>query len=195
MSCSGCGAAGACGCAAALADSAFTSADDLDLDCTLLAGLSGVVDSARDIPVQMGLVPYSAWLVHTRWSGGTRGRGVEEVVRERQLLPTPMVSEVSSLVRQLLAGGRDEQGTVRARGISVARYTEDELLGRGVGGQPVPKDQNFYWELRFPQREGGPILRKFTVSGSPERKMGNLEWVVDLVRASEDRARNGQPQG
>ena len=175
----------------------FFSTTAASLKCSLAASLAGVADCARNIGVGLGLRPYTVHLVWTRWSGGERHVGQEEVVRQVQILPTPKVTAISDIQAALIAPGTDEQGMVRVSEVSVSgRYNEDLLLGRGTHGADTAPDQNFYWEVRYPQDDGTSIFRRFVPRGAPERDMERLEWKLDLNRAGEDRDRlTGVPQG
>jgi len=159
----------------------------------MLRNLIPCIDKARDIHACLGTRSYVVSLVKTRWSGGQRGRGVEEVIEEVPILPTPAVSGIGELDLQNAAPGREEFGAVSVSEIS-ARFTEDQLLGRAPDGSRVPADQNFYWEIRAVST-GVPVRRRFQVANPPELDMGSLQWKVTLVRAAEDRTRQlGMPK-
>lgn len=175
-------------------DSAFTLADDMG--CSVLEGLADAVDQARDVATAIGARPYSVWLVWTRWSDGKRGRGVEETIRERVVLPTPLLTAKSDILSLLTSHGTSEQGFVRASEISVVRYQEDELRGLKPGGEKPDPAEQFYWEVRYPQRNAPAIVKRFSVRGVPEKDMENIQWVIDLTRSNEDRTRATRtPQG
>lgn len=146
------------------------------------------VDQIRDLNTCFGLRSYSVSLVATRWSGGRRGVGVEEVIRDEAILPTPLVSGVGELERQLSGLGTEEFGGVTISEIS-ARYTEDQLLGRQADGSAPPPDETFWWEIRAVLPSEQTARRRFQLSAAPVLDMTSLQWTVKLARASEDRTR------
>lgn len=162
---------------------------------TLAGRLINPVDKLRDLLTRAGLRPYIVRLVWTRWSAGRRGYGTEEIDREEMLLPTPKIAELSSMDLPQLSIGGEEVGDLFLEQIS-ARYTEDYILGRGPDGDPIPPDQNFYYEIEFPQENGvfPGIRRRFTPSGAPNRSAGGFQWKLMLRKQIADRARNGTPE-
>lgn len=162
---------------------------------TLAASLVPCVDHIRDLYTQFGVRPYQVRLVHTRWSGGRRGQGVEQVVSVVPVLPTPKVETIESLDRTVNQTGVDEYGQVTVSQIS-GRYTEDQLLGRNPDTGKIDQDLNFYWEIEFPGRTSNVrIKRRFFPASAPELRAGGFNWVISLGRQSEDRTRDGEPQG
>lgn len=159
-------------------------------DRSLVAGLSGVVDSARGIAGSLGARPYRITLVWTRWSGGERGVGVEVIEREETLSPTPKIYDLSGVRRELLSVGLEEAGSLQVTEIS-ARYMEDFLLGRGPAGEPLDDNQTFYWEVWFPERSG--VRRRFYPFGTPSFVPTSVQWKVTLTKVSDDRSRAGDP--
>ncbi len=155
--------------------------------------LWGAVDAARDIVSQLGLRAYTVHQVRTKWGGGARGVGIEGVVWERPILPTPAVQDVGSLRQELGMGGTGEAGSVRVTEVS-PRYTEADLSGLDPDGAPVPDDESVYWEVRMalgdPLRE---VRRRFVVAGVPSYDPTNFEWVLQLTRARDDRTPTGDP--
>jgi hypothetical protein len=165
-----------------------------DFRHTLIASLQPCVDNIRDIATQFGARPYQVALVWTRWSSGQRGEGVEEVIREELLLPTPRVVDLTSLGRDLQPVGLDEVGSLRVTEIS-ARYTEDYLVGVCDNGQAEEPDQSFYWEVRFPRADGLGPRRRFRPASAPSLEPTKFQWVVRLLKISEDRQRDGDVRG
>jgi hypothetical protein len=154
-----------------------------------------VVDTLRDLLTKpFGMRAYKVVLVWTRWSGGRRGDGVEEVLREEVLLPTPALRLNGVRVTAEMIGAH-ENGQVIVQEIS-PRYTEAQLTGCDETGEPVPEDQNFYWELVpiVPPGVAAP-RRRFLLAAPPDRNNENFEWVVKLVRAANDRTLTGDPEG
>lgn len=153
------------------------------------------VDKIRDINTQMGLRPYRVNIVRTRWSGGVRSRGVEQVISELEILPTPLVVDMRSLSEVVTAVGVEDEGMVQLQQIS-GRYTEEHLLGNGPNGAPPGADVNVYYEIEFFRRDGGPSeKRRFIREGIPMYLAGQVQWQITLVSATENRARNGSPEG
>lgn len=165
-----------------------------EIGCTLVSSLAGTVDCVRDLYTSLGARPYQVMLVWTSWSGGARGRGVEEVVREELILPTPKISDLTDLRRDLSSVGTDESGSIRVTEIS-PKYTEDYLLGRSDDGAAIAADQNFYWEVRFPRVDGLGVRRRFVPKSAPSLDALAFQWKISLLKASEDRMRTGDVRG
>lgn len=172
----------------------FTVVDGLHLERSLIGSLTGCVDQIRDIYSCLGARAYTVALVSTRWSGGERGEGVEEVVREMAILPTPLVSDLTAIANAPLSIGDEEMGEVRVSQIS-PRFNEDELRGRSIDGAAVSQDENFYWEIRFPRSDGTAVRRRFTPNSAPSYNPTAFEWAIRLLKVYEDRTRAGDPVG
>ena len=161
---------------------------------TLVESLTCVADSIRNLEVQLGARQYQVNLVWTRWTGGQRGRGNEDIIRVEPLLPVPMVGDLNGVQISAQSFAAAEVGSVRVSKIS-PRYNEDLLIGRDLvvvpPGTALPRDINFYWEIVFPRRDAPAVRRRFTVSGVPVKHPTKFEWVVSLRRASGDRTRDG----
>lgn len=166
----------------------FTVLDADNVRSTLARELIPVIDCARDLFTSLGVRSYQVMLVKTQWSGGERGRGQESVVWEQMLLPTPKVAELTSIRRDLEALGTIEAGTLRVSEIS-ARYSEDLLTGLGEDGSKLPKDMQFYWEVNFISPGTPSIRRRFIPKAAPSLNLAKIQWVVDLVKVSDDRLR------
>jgi len=174
----------------------FTVLEGRAIDRTLIASLTGCVDSIRDLYTCFGARPYQVSLVWTRWSGGDRGVGAEEIVGFHRILPTPKVTDLSNLKKELTQVGMDEAGDLRVSEIS-PRYNEDLLQGSDLvveTGAPIPKDVQFYWEITFPRANMPGIRRRFIPSRAPDLQPTKFQWRIDLLRASEDRTRIGEIQ-
>jgi hypothetical protein len=89
--------------------------------------------------------------------------------------------------------GLIEDGSVRVMQIS-GRYDEDTLMGRWCG-ECIPKEQNFYWEITYPQANRQSILRRFFPYSVPAYSATKFQWVIDLKKVAQNRARDGEPQG
>lgn len=170
----------------------FTVLTGAEYGHTLIQSLTGCVDSIRDIKTCLGARPYQVSLLWTRWSGGERGVGVEELVRRELLLPTPKIADLTSLRLDLQPIGIDEVGVLRVSEIS-PRFNEDFLVGRDDVGHPIPVDVNFFWEIFFPRPPvGAPgVRRRFTPKSAPTYNPTQFQWSIDLLKASEDRVRSG----
>jgi len=169
----------------------FTVLSGAQYQRSLVFSLTPCVDSLRDLYTCLGARAYQVSLIWTRWSGGERGVGVEELVRRELVLPTPKVAELSSLRRDLQSIGVDEVGSLRVSEIS-PRYNEDKLIGLSDDGDPIPEDQNFYWEIEFVRPPPGlGVRRRFTPKSTPSYDPLRFQWSIDLLRASEERLRSG----
>ena len=167
---------------------------DSEYKDTLLGSFAdGCLDELRQLASDLGARPYRVFWIKTRWSGGKRGRGVETVFSEEEVLPTPKVDQLSSIQLQLLDVGTDEQGALSISEIS-PRYSENQLRGLNDDGTAVPENETFSWEIRFSR--GGPDLkrrRRFIIQGVPSYNATGLQWTVRLIRAGTDREPDGYP--
>lgn len=187
MSCVGCGHS-PCRC-----NQRFTQLRGAAVNRTLIAQLIPCVDSVRDLYTKFGARPYTVTLVWTRWSDGARGEGIEEVVREEPLLPTPLV-ELGGVNREVEPVGLAEVGGVDVSEIS-ARFTEDYLLGRCEDGSDIAPDESFYWEIALVRPDGLATRRRFYPTGVPELHPTKFQWTVKLTKTAEDRTRSGDTRG
>jgi hypothetical protein len=158
---------------------------------TLTRTLTPCVDAIRDLSTCLGARPYQVLMVRTRWSGGERGVGLEELVSETYVLPTPKIENLTAINTVLETIGSQEQGFLSITQIS-ARYTEDELCGREAGGVAIGEDENFYWEVRLLQSDGYGWRRRFIVNAAPYLDMLNNQWNVKLIRVVADRERTSE---
>lgn len=182
-----------CACDPCACHFSFTDPTKLNQAGTLAGSLVGLVDSVRDLYACLGARAYSVHLVRTRWSGGERGVGVEEVISEMQILPVPRVTGLDGIDRSAQPVGMVEQGTIRIDQIS-ARYTEDQLTGIEKG-RALPLDQQFYWEIRSLELGGQPVQRRrMTPSSSPQLDRLNMQWTMRFARQQADRGRAGDPR-
>lgn len=170
MSC-GCGP-GACSC----------GAGNNDYASTLLGGcLIDAVDCARQIATDLGARPYRVFRVKTRWTGEERGDGVENVILQEEITPTPKVSGMDGISLQLQDIGLDEVGTTQVSEIS-ARYTEAQLRTPGLA-----PNENFYWEIRLAKDGDQNRRRRYMLVGVPSYSATSLQWTIRLTRAGTDR--------
>lgn len=183
-------ACGVCGCT-----DGFTLVQDATAEGTLIDSLTKTVDNLRDIYTQFGARQYQVLLVWTRWSGGERGLGGEDIVRELPLLPTPMISSLDAVRRDLIQVGIEEAGQVKVTQLS-PRLNEDLLVGKAVAvplGTDLPEDMNFYWEIFFPRVSAHGVRRRFIPKSAPNKNPTKFEWTIELLRASGDRGRDARP--
>lgn len=172
----------------------FTVLKGPQIDHTVIASLTPCVDQIRDIYTQFGARPYTVSLIWTRWSGGQRGIGVEEVAELEQILPTPKIGPLTAIDTNVSPVGTEELGNIRLSEIS-PRYTEDRLNGISSDGTQTPEDQNFYYEVVYLRADGPGVRRRFTPSGTPSYDPLKFQWVVNLSKQYDDRARNQDPDG
>lgn len=155
---------------------------------TLSARLSPVVDRVRDLHVRLGMRDYNVYLVTTRWTGGARDDGVEEVASSVPILPVPKVTSMSDLRREGSPIGGVEGGDVTVSEISLT-FSENQLRGLGPNGEQTPRDSGFYYELEFPSALQQTVRRRFTLVSAPE--VGPFGSTVRLTRAYDDRQASG----
>lgn len=168
-----------------------------EIEQTLVSSLGPCVDSIRDLYTCLGARVYQVALVWTQWSGGARGQGAEDIIAYHRILPTPLVRDLTGIRRELEMIGLDEVGTLRVTQIS-PRFDEDVLVGQSLvveSGAAIPKDMNFYWEIFFPRADSDGVRRRFVPKSVPSKRPTRFEWVIDLLKASEDRTREGELRG
>ena len=173
----------------------FTKPTPVSVRASLAHDLKPVADDLRDLYTQFGLRPYVVRLIRTRWTGGKRGIGQEEVVDEHTLLPTPRVRDLSGLREVLQPVGLDELGDVQVDQIS-PKMTEDELrfLDKHTA-EPARDDEAVWWDIEFVRPDGLPGLRRrFVLVGAPDYRADRFGWSVRLAKAHEDRGRDGIPR-
>lgn len=168
----------------------YTELSAVKMRQTLGQQLIPVADCIRDILTQAGLRPYRVCLVRTRWSAGIRGQGSEFVISREPLLPTPKLMDLEGLAEIVSASGLSEQGDVMVSEVS-GRYAEAFLRGAQPSGDPWP-EENFFWEIEFPDIDGNPgERRRFAVGAAPWYDASGLEWKIHLRRQRDGRERNG----
>lgn len=171
----------------------FTDPRTQNLRTTLARSLVPCVDAIRNLYTCFGVRSYTVSLVRTQWSGGFRGSGVEAVLSEEVILPTPRVSSLNGVEQLAQSAGLLESGTLRVDQIS-PRFAEDALQGLGAGGASIPEDQNFYWEVTVLFPDGSQRRRRFFPKVVPNLDMMKFEWQVTLEKAADDRGRDGSPR-
>jgi hypothetical protein len=156
---------------------------------SLVESLGGVVDSVRQISVDLGLHPYKVHAVRIKWTGGEIGRGEPKVQFDEPILPTPRVSNISNLDRESTAAGVCEKGTVRLDRIS-PRYTEDQIKYYFSTESDLGNDEEGFIEISIDERDGKTERKRYVVSGVPERRPQRFDWTVVLTKQEDDRLRN-----
>lgn len=170
----------------------FTQLDGRAAEDTVARRLIRVADRMRDVRVRFGLRTYKVHMVRTRWSGGVRGKGVETLVSDDVVLPTPLVSDLTGLALTVGPAVFNEIGTIVLSEVS-GKYTENMLQGRGRGGEPVPDDESFWYEVEFTQAGMDTAeRRRFSIRSAPMYQAGRFQWLITLHVASQGRGREGE---
>lgn len=164
---------------------------------TMANQLTPIVDTIRQLYTQFGLRSYRVYLVHTAWSGRRIGEGEAQEIARTEILPTPLVRDLSSTTFQLRAFGLTEEGGTSIEQISL-RYTEDDLCGRtpdlqdpafpAVGSSSV----EFFYEVvenrnSFPT----PVRRRYVPNAVPQLTRDIFQWKVMLTKQDYNRDRQG----
>jgi len=175
----------------------YTQLNGLDLSRTLGRKLIDTVDRVRDIAVRFGLRPYEVHIIRTRWTGGERGVGMEVVIWDEAVLPTPLITSLDGVQRIVNIVGLDEIGTVSLQQVS-GRYAEGFLSGTDSEGNPQDSDTQFYYEIQFPTpgtiSDGAP-RRRFFPASAPSYDASRFQWSISLQRSHVDRLNDGSPGG
>ena len=173
----------------------FDDPTRMNLGGTLAQKLIPVADNVRNLFTRFGLRAYKVRVVRVRWSGKKRGQGVPHVERTLDILPTPLVEDLSALTEVLEPIGIDETGVVTVSEIS-GRFTDDQLRYLSDDGEPPGPDEEVFYEIEYPQPDGagGDVKRRFTLRGAPNYSPGRFQWTIRLERAQEDRTRQGDPR-
>lgn len=192
----GCGDAGPCSnpCPTEPRSVAFTQGTPQQYASSLARLLEGPADKLRNIFTLVGMRPYVVRLVRTRWTGGARGHGPEVIVDDNvQILPTPLLVDLSGLQRVISPVGADERGSLMLTEISGC-YTEEQLRGLSDDGKEIPPDIGFFYEVEFLRPDGKEgERRRFSIAGPPEYVPDEFGWRVRLERAHANRTRAGHP--
>lgn len=161
-----------------------------ELSRTLTQRLIPVADRIRAVGVRLGTRTYEVRIVRTAWTGEYRGEGMEYVVEEYPLTPTPLVDGLDGIQQSTQDVGQIEQGTVRVSEIS-GRYSADFLRGWGVNSQPPAQNEQVYYEIRYPTADGDGVRRRFTLRAGPAYVADRAEWQMSLEKQIADRAPEG----
>lgn len=164
---------------------------------TLASALAPVADSLRQLYTSFGLRPYRVWLVHVIWSSGRVGVGSPVVIARREIVPTPLVRDMSAVQQVLAATGLHEDGQVSVSQIST-KFAEDDLMGRTPDLQDPALQRTsrdgvqFFWEIVQDRRiDPRAIPRRFAPVSAPVLARDGLQWTITLVRQQFDSGRDG----
>lgn len=153
-------------------------------------GRVGIVDRIRQIPTMLGARPYRVHLVWVTWTGLRRGEGDEKLVDELEILPTPLVADLTSVTRNPFSAGTLPVGSIMVSEVSAGQYTEDTLRGwKKPSGERLNQErEDFWWEVREDGRTAGkdPEKRRFRLLGEPFLNAENVEFRCLLERTSPD---------
>lgn len=193
--------------------------------------LVAVADDLRQLYTDFGLRPYRVYLVWVGWTADEDGDGLVQgeelrldpaqegvgravLLREVEILPTPLVESMAGVGGELEATGLTERGSITVSQISMG-YTEDQLQGLIVevrdprfpdslrpgvsffyevqedrqGGHRIPGTAAF---SQFPPSDLRSPRRRFQLQGTPTRDVGGFQWSIQLVRSDGERGRSGE---
>jgi hypothetical protein len=148
---------------------------------------------------------------------GVEGVGRPILLREVEILPTPLVQGLGGVSGEVQATGNTEAGIVTISQISVG-YTEDQLHGLiAEFRDPTFPDTlkpgvSFFYEIQEnrPSRyaikgtaaysQFGPSdlrspRRRFHLTSAPTHIPDAFQWTISLTRADGERNRDGNVQG
>jgi hypothetical protein len=171
----------------------YTDPSSIQLNRTLGQKLIPVADRLRDLFTRFGLRPYKVRVVRVRWSGGTRGIGAPIVERTLDLLPTPLVVDLTTMTEVVQPVGLDEIGSITVSEIS-GRFTDYQLRMLDPNGREPDPDEEVYYEIEFPKPDGTSDKRKFWLRSAPHYHAGRFYWQVRLEKAHQDRDFRGDPR-
>lgn len=158
-------------------------------------GRPGIVDRVRQIATNLGARPHRVFLVWTSWTGRERGEGEEEELVRLELLPTPVINDLTSVAWNPYSAGKLPVGAIGVREISAGQYTRELLHGwKKPNGEALNEQrESFFYEIVEDGRTEGrePGRARCRLFGEPFLNAENVEWRIVLERASEDRDRSG----
>jgi len=165
---------------------------------SLAAKLVRVVDRARQLDARVGNRPYRVFLVWTKFTGEERGEGTEAVVCRQEILPVPVVSDLTSVALSPFGAGIVPLGSVRVTEIS-AGYSLGFLTGKVVPGKEdqVPQPYDFFYEVVEDDRHDccdSPQVRpRYRLMATPFLDAPNQQWKIMLERTSGETGNDGKP--
>lgn len=158
-------------------------------------GKPGVVDRVRQIATNLGARPHRAFLIWTRWTGAEVGEGREEEIARTEILPTPVVTDLSSVTWRPFSAGKLPVGSISVSEISAGQWSIDQLRGwmKPDGTRLDEKRESFFYEVTEDGRTEGraPGRMRYRLLSEPFLRADNVEWRLLLERASEDMDRSG----
>jgi hypothetical protein len=123
--------------------------------------------------------------------------GVPQEISRTEILPTPLVTEMTGVTSIIESLGRNEEGGVSVAEIS-ARYSEDDLRGLTPdllepNGKTLRPNVEFFWEI-VENRVGQPqaFRRRFTFNAAPSLSRDTLQWRVQLSTQNGEPGRRGE---
>lgn len=179
------------------------------------------VDRLRQMQTRFGMRPKRVFLTWTFWSGQERGEGDETIYAQVEILPTPVVGDITGILRNPRSGGYYEEGSVRVTEISTATYNEDMLRGILIPDMPMagcpgtctpvaprglplrtdgvelgsqPKIDFFYQVVEDGRGGNVPERRRYRPASLPWRDAENFQFVILLERADEEMSRRDTSQ-
>lgn len=170
----------------------------LEAKRSLAHRLSPRVDRLRQFATKFGLRSKRVFLVWTRYTGEERGEGIERELARKEILPTPKVSDLTSITLSPYAAGILPVGSLRVEKISAA-FSAEMLLGKVAPvteeGHPIRDPYDFFYEIVEDERVSSePARMKFRLLGQPTRVEGSVSWSIILDRIDEDRSPAGVSQ-
>jgi hypothetical protein len=170
----------------------YTDPTTLQFNRTLAQKLVPVADRLRDLYTKFGMRPYKVRVVRIRWSAGRRGEGTPIVEAAMDILPTPLVQDLTTMTEIVQPIGLDEVGMIAVSEIS-GRFTDGQLRAMKADGQPPGPDEEVFYEIEFPKPDGTIDKRRFYLRAAPHYFAGKFYWQVRLEKAHSDRQENGDP--
>lgn len=165
---------------------------------TLAHRLAAKVDRVRQVATRLGVRPYRVFLVWTRWTGEEEGEGERVRVLEHEILPTPLVSDLSSIALSPMSAGALPVGSLRVTEVS-ALLTADVLKGlrkpsaAGASEPEIGDDEDFFYEVVEDDRSGASVeRRKMRLAADPFLDAQNVQWILLLERRGADDDRSGR---
>jgi hypothetical protein len=172
--------------------------------CSLANRFIGIADNLRQLNTTLGVRSMRVFVVWVQWTGERQGDGLERVVYEEELLPTPKVTGLDGVTWQPHGAGKLPEGSIRLDEVSLT-YSREFLAGRSIpapnGASPAPvvvqeRTTEFFYELRDDGRDqepctDGPRRMRFRVLGEPMRRDSAVCWTLNIERMSEDRKPDG----
>lgn len=168
----------------------YTDLGSVDLGKTLAQKLIPVADRIRNLYTKFGMRPYTVRVVRVRWSDENRGVGTPQVIKELDILPTPLVLDMSTMTEIVQPVGLDEVGMILVTEIS-GRFTDNDLRYLDPSGKPPDPSEEVFYEIEFKKPDGTGDKRKFWLRSAPHYFAGRFMWQIRLERAHQDRDSQG----